>query len=196
MIFRSQAAGSTLCDKRIDLIERPKPLKGHFVTTLCQDIETAITDAIDESVRETFELMAGTSIAIKEKCCPIKSPAFLTPSDRAVSVVMGWSGDLQGSLCLTLSDVAARAWTRSLIEHDSGEVDQTVVDAVGELGNMVVGGTKRRMKDLSLTMSLPTVIRAGSDSLVFPSSTAPFRLVYDYDTTDVTILIALVKRAV
>lgn len=165
------------------------------MTALCQDIETALTESIDQSVRETFEMMSGTVITIKEACCPLKSSTKALPSESALSVIMGWTGDLHGSLSLTLVDEAARAWTKALIDHDSGQVDQTVIDAVGELGNMVVGGTKRRMCDFSLTMSLPTVVRAGSAVMEFPSSTTPLRMVYDYEATDVTILVSLVKRS-
>lgn len=169
--------------------------RGTIVTALCQDIEISLTESIDQSIRETFEMMAGSVITVKETCCPFKSNAKVLQAESAISVIMGWTGDLHGSLSLTLVDEAARAWTRALIEHDSGQVDQTVIDAVGELGNMVVGGTKRRMSDFSLTMSLPTVVRAGSASMEFPSSTAPLRMVYDYEATDMTILIALVKRS-
>lgn len=180
---------------RSTFFERHNHLKGLLVAALCQDIETTITESIDKSLREAFEMMAGSVITIKEPCCPVKSPKSVIPSEHAVSVIMGWSGDLHGTLSLTLTDAAARAWTKALIEHDSGEVDQTVIDAVGELGNMVVGGTKRRMCDFNLTMSLPTVVRAGSNSMEFPSSTTALRMVYDYNATDMTILVALVKRS-
>lgn len=160
---------------------------------LSTDIETAVTEAVDQSLRETFEMMVGQSLTIKEKSCPVKRQSLDVILEQAISVVMGWSGDLQGSLCLTLSDLGARRWTNGLIDHDSGEVDQTVVDAVGELGNMVVGGTKRRLTDFQLTMSLPSVIRAGSASMVFPTNTTPLKMTYDSENEPLTVMIGLSK---
>jgi chemotaxis protein CheX len=69
-------------------------------------------------------------------------------------------------------------------------VDQTVVDAVGELGNMVVGGVKRRLADFRLTMSLPSVIRAGRHQMGFPSAHLPTQLDYTFDGNQLTILIS------
>ena len=74
---------------------------------------------------------------------------------------------------------------------DVTEIDQTVIDAVGELGNMVVGGAKRRLCEFALTMSLPSVICAGIESVQFQSNANPLRLQYRFDQSSLAIWVAL-----
>jgi CheY-specific phosphatase CheX len=165
---------------------------------LCIDTETAVIDSIDESIREVFEMMAGASITRSgSRCRPVSyaSLANLPNKGKAISVVMGLTGGLQGSLSISMDAAAAIRWTQSLIDHQATEIDQTVIDGVGELGNMVVGGAKRRLNEYELTMSLPSVVRADSNDIVFATGTTPLEVSYDYEGSIVTILIALQSQA-
>ena len=161
--------------------------------SLCADSTTAVTDSIDESIREVFQMMAGTTLTRKNSLCRIRS-AERQHDDSEISVVMGLTGDLQGLLSLSMDAAAAIRWTESLIDYQSDKIDQTVIDAVGELGNMVVGGAKRRLDGYSLTMSLPSVIRVASTEIEFPSSAAPIQVSFEYEGSILTILIALHKQ--
>ncbi len=159
--------------------------------TLCIDTQTMIIESIDSSIREVFEMMAGADLLRLGESCPIAVPSAKCQSHAEVSVFVGLAGELQGSLCISLEEQGAIQWTRALIDHQATSIDQTVVDAVGELGNMVVGGAKRRMTGLALTMSLPSVILAGHEKIAFPSRTVPLKLDYGYQATELTILISL-----
>jgi CheY-specific phosphatase CheX len=155
----------------------------------CIDTENAIKDSIDQSVREVFSMMIDEQL--QELVFSESDDQGTNPETRgALTVLLGLTGDIQGSLSLSLSDTAAIHWTRALIEHETSEVDQTVIDAVGELGNMVIGGAKRRLTGHTLTMSLPSVIRAGDASLVFPTNTFPVRVRYEFAGHPLTIVIA------
>lgn len=154
--------------------------------TLCTDTETAIIESIDESIKEVFEMMAGAALSRFEGI-DAASPA----DSKEISVVMGLTGELQGSLFLTMYQDAALAWTKALIDHEASEIDQTVIDGVGEMGNMVVGGAKRRLTDYVVTMSLPSVILAGKDDIVFPTGSEPLAIRYDYAGSTLSVLIAL-----
>jgi CheY-specific phosphatase CheX len=159
--------------------------------TLCIDTEKLVRDAVDKSIREVFSMMIGEELTQKIEETPRESIPAAKKAEPAMTVLLGFTGDIQGSLSLSLSDQAAIDWTRGLIEHETAEVDQTVVDAVGELGNMVIGGVKRRLAGNNLTMSLPTVIRAGESSLVFPTNTSPIYMVYEYSIYSMTFVIAI-----
>ena len=167
--------------------------------SLCADSTTAVIDSIDESIREVFEMMAGATLTRKNSLCRVGVGVGVgTPNreqdDTEISVVMGLTGDLQGLLSLSMDAAAAIRWTESLIDHQSDIIDQTVIDAVGELGNMVVGGAKRRLDGYSLTMSLPSVIRVASTEIEFPSSAAPIQVSFEYEGSILTILIVLHKQ--
>ena len=157
---------------------------------LCSDTQTVVTDAVDESIREVFSMMAGTELSPCGGSHVCDAIADGNPS-LDVAVVMGLSGGLQGSLVVVLNEAAALQWTQSLLGMEIPEVDQDVIDAVGEMGNMVVGGTKRRLSDLGLAMSLPSVVRAGIDQLGVPSSVIPVKLGYRFGENPIDILIML-----
>ena len=158
---------------------------------LCIDTKTSVTDSIDGSIREVFSMMADAELTQVEPTQDPRRCIANSSSDAMITVVMGLTGDLQGSLTLTMTGEAAIDWTKSLIEVESDEVDQTVVDAIGELGNMVVGGAKRRLTDFDLTMSLPSVIQSGIDQIGFSSRVEPIHLVYQFGDHAVTVLIVL-----
>ncbi|TWT79102.1 hypothetical protein CA13_04990 [Planctomycetes bacterium CA13] len=163
---------------------------------LCIDTETAVMEAANGSLGEVFEMMVGESLT-PFGTCDSQNPLSESNKGNAdddVSVVVAISGDLNGSVNICLDKDSAFRWARQLIDHETDTMDQTVVDAVGELGNMVVGGTKRRLASYNLTMSLPSVVRAGVECLEFPSHIKPARLDYQYDEHRLAIVVALSKQ--
>ena len=171
-------------------VQPRQPPKGQAMT-LCVDTETAVVDSIDQSICEVFEMMAGATLA-REGDTDRTGVTSQDVSDHSdVTVVMGLTGDLQGTISVCMTPEAAIAWTESLLEERAETVDQTVIDAVGELGNMVVGGSKRRLTDHSLTMSLPSVIRAGVSDIAYQTGTSAIEMKYGYDGETIKILISL-----
>ena len=164
--------------------------------TLCIDTETTVIDSIDESIQETFQMMAGEALIREGESCRVDSAKYHAKrSGGEISVVMGLTGGLQGSVSLSMTHDAAIRWTDALIDHKASEIDQTVIDAVGELGNMVVGGAKRRLCDYGLTMSLPSVIRVGADGISYPQSDSAILVSYQYGESTIEALIALQSKA-
>ncbi len=160
---------------------------------LCIDTETTVVDAISASMIDVFSMMVGEEVVATAQH-PLASSAFSNAThENALTIVMGFSGDLVGSLCLCLPEKAALRWAELLIEHQSTEIDQVVVDAASELANIIVGGVKRRLSDYQVTMSLPSAIRAGESSLVFASNILPIQVGYRFCNCDLSIVVALVR---
>jgi len=158
--------------------------------SLCLDTKAAVNDATDRSIREIFATMAATDLEWIESKYLL--PTRLDePNDPTVTVMLGLTGDLQGFLSVLMSEAAALRWTSKLLMSEVTEVDQDVVDAIGELGNMVVGGTKRRLTDFDLTMSLPTVMRVGLTKMEFPSGIKALQSRYEADGNRLDTIIAL-----
>lgn len=166
------------------------------MTTLCTDVANAISEAVDASLRETFEMMIGETVTLTQTSCTSPTSESRTPDAEdcnQVTVVVGLSGGLQGSVSLCLDTEAAFLWTRKLIDHETDRVDQTVIDGIGELGNMVVGGAKGRLEDHMLTLGLPCVVLAGKSRLAFPTNSTPVELQYDLNGHGVTVFISLIE---
>lgn len=171
------------------------------MAALCIDTETTVSDAIERSVGETFSMMIGKDVSLVQRSCldtkqTLASAAkHLDQIDRQMTVVVGLSGDLQGSVSVCLDLPAALDWTRQLIDHETDTVDQTVVDAIGELGNMVVGGAKGRLSDFQLSLGLPSVLLTGRRHLAFPTHCTPIELQFAYEGWNVYAFVALVRRS-
>ncbi|MDG2223106.1 MAG: chemotaxis protein CheX [Rubripirellula sp.] len=159
--------------------------------TLCTDTESALVDALDQSACEVFQLMAAVELTSIGQPVSLPPPNEGVANAKDVTVVMAITGDLNGSVIINMSKSAAYEWTGRMIGSEVHCLDQTVIDAVGELGNMVVGGAKRRLVDFQLTMSLPSVLQAGIDRIRFSSKSIPLQRDYQFDERELSIVIAL-----
>lgn len=156
---------------------------------LCTDTQSTVVDAVDQSAREVFQMMAAVELQAIE--WDTESTPKRTPQQSDITVVMGLTGDLQGSVVLTTSEAGGRLWASTLLCTVIESVDQDVIDAIGELGNMVVGGAKRRLTEFELTMSLPSVLTAGMDRMHLPSRMVPIYRDYEFEGHPLSVLIAL-----
>lgn len=91
-----------------------------------------------------------------------------TDAEYAFSGVVGVAGGLCGSVVLRLGDEAARRAAAEMLEMELDEVEEDdVVDAVGELANMVVGCAKSKLADHQLTITVPNVITGQGHKIKF-----------------------------
>lgn len=161
------------------------------MSTAAQSIEEMMTEVLDASIRDVFKTMLGLEGKQIEAVSLAEPAPRMAGDDSAISVVMGWSGGLTGSITLTLSETSAIAWTGALLGQEPSSVDQDVVDAVGELANLVVGSTKSKLPDHKITMTLPVVIHAGLGSMGLQSNSIDLRMTYKFGDCKVTILTAI-----
>lgn len=164
--------------------------------TLCIDTRTTLVDAVNASVIDVFSMMANEKAVVLDKSDAPRSLDASSVVENALTIAMGFSGDLTGSCCICLPQDAAIRWANLLIGHETEEIDQTVIDAASELANIVVGGIKRRLSDFGLTMSLPSAIRAGERNLVFASDISPIQLRYRFGECELCVVVALSQSSV
>lgn len=158
--------------------------------TSCLDTDTEVSEVVDSAMAEVIGMMGSDPIERIES----SRESFgneSTEKDSQISVIMSLSGEKKVSICICLAKQAAMLWARNLIDHETEEIDQTVVDAVGELGNMVVGSAKGRLGGTGLSMSLPSVIRTGLGSMEIPSGIDPLRTRFEFGGHDVFTMISV-----
>jgi chemotaxis protein CheX len=91
-----------------------------------------------------------------------------------VSGIIGISGKGVGTVVLSMSEsVAIKAASTMLMDPDIAEVNDDVMDAVGEITNIVCGGAKAKLAQLHLSMSLPNVLCGANCRLHFPQNSHP-----------------------
>jgi chemotaxis protein CheX len=71
------------------------------------------------------------------------------------------------------------------------ELNADVVDAIGELTNMIAGAAKGRLEQHQLNISLPSVICGRHHSTSFPSPSTPFVLPFQSEIGPVSIEVGI-----
>lgn len=109
---------------------------------------------IEQAVAEIFSTMLFLEVT------PQTGEPSTINEERMLSGMLGFAGDLQGTVLIHLPATVAIAITNAFLELDLDEVDDEVKDAIGELTNMVAGGIKfllpEQQRDVQL--SIPSVI--------------------------------------
>jgi chemotaxis protein CheX len=105
-----------------------------------------------------------------------------------VTGVMGVAGDgdKRGMMCISFSRKGALHTYKTLMGDDRSDMDPEVVDAIGELTNIISGQSRKELEDagVNLTASIPTVVVGKNVELHFmcklPIISLPFNFSTDY----------------
>jgi chemotaxis protein CheX len=92
-----------------------------------------------------------------------------------ISGIIGLSGKARGTIVLSLEREMSLKVTEVLLgeELDSTQITGDVIDAVGELANMIAGGAKAKLEQFEMSVSLPSVITGKGHCIEFPSRIKP-----------------------
>jgi chemotaxis protein CheX len=121
------------------------------------------------SLAMAFQTMLGCEVergtlSLKESDTPLHD----------YSGVIGLSGRAVGTVVVSLSKNVAMQATSAMLMTPADEVsEKEIVDAVGELANMVAGAAKARLEGYELSVSLPSVITGKAHTVRFPSNVTP-----------------------
>ena len=131
-------------------------------------LTTQIVNPILESTFEAFELMMDVQ-------CKKKGMSLVTESTEfnPVSSVIGLTGRVVGSICLSYPKKTAFACVKRMVDVDVDEVNNLVCDCVSEFSNVIAGSAKDKVVDLELEIGIPTVVRGDSHRIDFPRSCQP-----------------------
>jgi chemotaxis protein CheX len=113
-----------------------------------------------------------------------------------VSGVIGLSGKAVGSVVLSLSADLAKKSASHMLMTEIDEINDDVIDAVGELANMVAGAAKAQLEELEMSVSLPNVITGTNYAVRFPSDVKPICIPYTTDWGPLVLEVGLTPAAV
>lgn len=83
------------------------------------------------------------------------------------------------------------AFTESVLGYRPDSIDDDVVDAVKELGNMIVGQVEGSLRSETLRMSLPTVIIGKGAEVGFGSSVVPVKQHFRCESGSLSLIFGL-----
>ncbi|HEY3399828.1 MAG TPA: chemotaxis protein CheX [Geothrix sp.] len=118
-------------------------------------MNVAFINPFIEATLRSLEMMAGitaekTGLAVKED--------LITTYD--ISAIIGITGDTSGSIILSFPTPLACRVASNMLQEEVTVMDRSVEDAIGEIGNIVVGDARRLLiqDGFSLSISVPTVV--------------------------------------
>lgn len=110
-----------------------------------------------------------------------------------VSGLIGLSGDYRGMVVVSVGRDTAYSVAEAMLGARPNQVNADVMDAIGEVTNMIAGAAKSQLAEFRLTIGLPTVICGRGHSIAFPSEAQPFVIPFDCDMGPVSVQVGLVE---
>lgn len=110
-----------------------------------------------------------------------------------VSGVIGLSGEVSGTVILSVEREVALQATQALLGAAPDEVDEEVIDAIGELTNMVAGGAKTKLTTFNMSLALPAVITGRNHAIAFGSRVRPVAVPFQSEWGAITVEVGFVQ---
>ena len=142
------------------------------------------------SMVTVFDTMLGCKLT---RGTPYVKPAVQPECE--ISGVIGLSGKAKGVVVLSLCREAALSAAGILLGQRPTEIGDDVVDAVGELTNIVAGNAKAKLEHLDLSVSLPTVVVGKWHTIGFPNSVFPICIPFDCAWGPVVTMVSLIEQS-
>ncbi len=152
-------------------------------------MDVRVINAFIDSANSVFETMLNCRLeqgepAIKDRVHP----------EFEVSGMIGLSGKSEGTVVVSFERATAMAITKTFLGVDQHEINEDVVDAVGELVNMVAGSAKSELTELEMSMGLPTVIIGKNKVIQFPSRVMPIRIPFDCELGELCVDVGIAQK--
>ncbi len=130
---------------------------------------------IEQAVGEIFSTMLFLEVKA------LSSEPVSSSENRMLSGMIGFAGDLRGTVVIHLPAKVAIAITNAFLELDLDEVNDEVKDAIGELANMVAGGIKYLLPEAvqDVQLSIPSVISGRGYTCEATGKTTRFALEFE-----------------
>jgi chemotaxis protein CheX len=113
-----------------------------------------------------------------------------TGAEFDVSGIIGLTGDLTGSVVISMSWKTAKNCVRAFTGVENVP-EEDVCDAIGELANMIAGSAKSSLEGKSVSISCPSVVRGKDLQASRPKSTPCVRIPCMSDLGEFELLLAI-----
>jgi chemotaxis protein CheX len=142
------------------------------------------------STQNVFKTMLGKSLTRGNLCLNQDMP--LT---QEVIGMIGLCGQCQGMVAFSIGHATAMKATELMIGAPVAELNSDVMDTVGELTNMIAGAAKTQLAAFNMSISLPTVICGQSNTISFPTGSAPIVIPFESDIGPICIKVGLIENS-
>jgi chemotaxis protein CheX len=121
-----------------------------------------------------------------------------TLSEWDISAVIGLTGEARGAVVISMKKNLAIRLTDMLTGTKHQDLDMEVIDAIGEIVNIIAGNVKKELEEeFRLVISLPTIVEGKDHTITWLHAQArvmciPFTI-FDMDSFHLLVAIEAVK---
>lgn len=137
------------------------------------------------ATNDVFQTMLGWDLTVGAPTAGGVNPVF------DVSGLIGLSGVCRGMVVISMGGATAMKAAGAMLGSEPTELDADVLDALGELTNMIGGTAKTRLEEYALTIGLPTVISGTGQRIMFPSGAVPIVIPFESERGPICIQVGL-----
>lgn len=94
--------------------------------------------------------------------------------DYDISGIIGLSGKIIGSVAMSFPEPTAIAVCNKFMSASYTDLHDDVLDAVGELVNIVAGNAKKGLSEFAIEISLPSVVMGRNHRIIEPKGSLSF----------------------
>jgi chemotaxis protein CheX len=158
-------------------------------------MEQYIQPFIDVS-KNTFKEFVGAELSAGRPYFSQKDAA----NEWDISGVIGLSGEARGAVVIGMRTTLATRLTDMLTGTKHTGIDDEVVDAIGEIVNIIAGNAKKGLEEsFRLIISLPTIVQGPGHQIKWPGEQAriiciPFTI-FENEVFTLSVAIESVKGA-
>jgi chemotaxis protein CheX len=120
-----------------------------------------------DTTQNVFKEFVGTDVAVDR-------PFFVEKDKMAdwdISAVIGLTGEARGAVVISMKNSLAIRITDLLTGSKHTDLDDDVVDAVGEIVNIIAGNVKKGLEEaFRLVISLPTIVTGKEHTVKWPNN--------------------------
>jgi chemotaxis protein CheX len=144
--------------------------------------------------KNTFKEFIGAELNVGRPYFQQKESA----NEWDLSAVIGLSGEARGAVVIGMKAPLAIKITDMLTSTKHSSIDDEVVDAVGEIVNIIAGNVKRELEEaFRLVISLPTIVEGKGHQVKWPHNQAriiciPFTI-FETETFVLSVAIEALK---
>ncbi|MBN2533260.1 MAG: chemotaxis protein CheX [Spirochaetales bacterium] len=120
-----------------------------------------------------IEATKGVFFNFFNKTPDVKTPYLIRkeePHKWDISAIIGIAGEARGAVVLSFSKFLATYLTSILVDREVKEIDDDVVDTLGEMVNIIAGNAKKGLEEYMLVISLPSIVTGINHEIRWPGS--------------------------
>lgn len=130
------------------------------------------------------------------KCELVRGPLSLNANFQPaheVSGIIGLSGQASGTVVVSVDREVAISATEKFLGVRPDSIDSDVIDAIGEITNMIAGRAKAGLEALAMSLALPTVITGKNHTIRFGSNAQTICIPYTSPWGELSVEVGLVE---